>query len=79
MIYKKTKSSKLYLDHGLSEEEVERVHFTWREERYEQEYLTMTWREFLKTIGLSFERDRLPNWKIENKEKWLWAKLRHAL
>jgi hypothetical protein len=79
MIYKKTKSSKLYLDHGLSEEEVERVHFTWREERYEQEYLTMTWREFQKTIGLSFELDRVPNWKIENKEKWLWAKLKHAL
>ena len=79
MIYKKTKSSKLYLDHGLSEEEVERVHFTWREERYEQEYLTMTWREFQKTIGLSFERDRVPNWKIENKKKWLWAKLKHAL
>jgi hypothetical protein len=79
MIYKKAKYSKLYIDHGLSEEEVQMIHFTWRDIRYDEEYLNMTWVKFLNSIGMSFQKDRVPNWKIESKEKWLWAKLKYGI
>ena len=77
MEYKST-SFGVTVDHDLSLEEIENVHDFWKEHREEDFFLYMTWNEFKDLIGLSHAHDRLPRWKIENKEKWIWAKLKYG-
>ena len=77
MEYKETHFG-VTVDHDLTLEEIDSVHRFWRSIREEKEYLKWSWNDFKDSIGLDHELKRQPKWKIANKEKWLWAKLKHG-
>lgn len=78
MEYKST-SFGVTVDHDLNLEEIENVHRFWKEHREEDFFLYMTWNEFKDLIGLSHDSKRTPKWIIQNKEKWIWAKLKYGI
>jgi hypothetical protein len=79
MEYKKSKSSRLWLDYGLSDDDINRLYEVWREIKFDPEFLKASWSQFKENCGLSLDPNRVPSWKIENKEKWLWAKLKYGI
>ncbi len=78
MEYKHTEFG-VTVDHDLTPEEINSVHRFWRSIREEEEFLKWSWNDFKDHIGLDHELQRQPKWKIANKEKWLWAKLKYGL
>lgn len=78
MDYKKTDFG-VTVDCDLLPEEIKNVHRTWRRIRDEEEFLKYSWNDFKDSIGLDHEMQRTPRWKISNKEKWIWAKLKYNI
>ena len=66
------------LDSDLNQDEIEAVRLFWRRNRENKEWINHTWNQYKLDIGLSHESKQLPCWKILNKEKWLWAKLKYG-
>jgi hypothetical protein len=78
MEFKKTDFG-VTVDYGLNVEEIQNTHRLWREIRETEEFLKWSWNDFKNHIGLDHDMQRHPRWKIGNKEKWLWAKLKYGL
>jgi hypothetical protein len=73
--YKKTHFG-VTIDHDLLVGEIENVHKLWREIRDDEEWINCSWKKFKQIIGLKHDVECTPRWSIENKEKWIWAKLK---
>jgi hypothetical protein len=78
MAYKCTEFG-VTVDHDLNPEEIKAVHKLWRVLREEEEFLKWSWNDFKDHLGLDHELQRQPKWKIANKEKWLWSKLKYGI
>ena len=71
----KITSNYLTMDVALNPDEIKAVHAFWFKNRLSEDWAHLDWKEFNYVIGLSCNLDQTPNWKIENKGKWIWAKL----
>jgi hypothetical protein len=78
MEYKKN-TFKVSVDDNLSFEEISQVHCIWREVKYSDEWKDKSWNYFKNHLGIQFIKQQDPNWIIESKNKWLWAKIKYGL
>lgn len=65
---------------NLTGKEIDRVHSVWKATRDNQEHIHMSWTEFKKSLGLTFDYiGKQKIWNIADKNKWLWAKIKYEI